>query len=337
MQVLDLNELLAKFTKLLGRILGENVRVHSEFGPALPSIKADAGMIEQIVMNLAVNARDAMPAGGALTIRTEMQDFGAAEVSRHPGSREGSFVCLSVSDAGSGIAPENMARIFEPFFSTKGPGKGTGLGLATVFGIAQQHGGWVGVSSQPGAGTTFRVFLPATAEQLAPADANPGKKIRGGGEKILVVEDDAALREVVTEILLGEGYSVLGAGSGPAARQAWKKDFRSIDLLLADMLVPGAETGLELAGVFRKEKPELKVVLMSGYTTQLVSSEMLSSKRLTFLRKPFLPHVLAEMVRASLDAREPLKINNGATVDGSASHGNQGSEKVEFEHAKAMS
>jgi two-component system, cell cycle sensor histidine kinase and response regulator CckA len=302
MQVLNLNDLIVAFTKLIGRILGEDIRVQNELAPKLPPVKGDPGMIEQILMNLAVNARDAMPAGGRIIIGTELQEIDAAQVELNPRVREGRFVCLTVRDTGTGIAPGNMSRIFEPFFTTKGVGKGTGLGLATVFGIAGQHKGWVDVSSKVNVGTTFRVFLPVTSDKITAPDATACKKVRGGGEKILVVEDDKAVRDVITEMLQRHGYAVVEADSGVAARQIWAQEGRDIALLLTDMVMPGGVTGLELAELLRLQKPGLKVVLTSGYSSQLVSSDVALSKKISLLKKPFSSQILAETVRRSLDA-----------------------------------
>ncbi len=300
MQVLNLNDLIATFTKLLRRILGEDIRLLNELAPELPAIRADPGMMEQILMNLAVNARDAMPAGGQLIISTELRVLDAAGVASNPKMREGRFVCLSVRDTGTGITPENMSRIFEPFFTTKAAGKGTGLGLATVFGIAQQHEGWVDVTTEVGAGTTFHVFLPATQEAVAAPDEAATQKIRGGGEKILVVEDDESLRRVVSEVLQKQGYVVVEADSGISARQVWAKEADNIDLLLTDVVLPGGLTGLDLAQELRLQKPGLKVVLSTGYSSQLLSTETALLQKLFFLEKPYASQKLAETVRQCL-------------------------------------
>ena len=301
-QVLDLNHLLATFTKLLSRMLGEHIHVVNEFAQALPPIKADAGMIEQIIMNLAVNARDAMPEGGRIIIRTELQVIDAAGLKSNPKARLGRFACLSVEDIGTGISPEDMSRIFEPFFTTKGAGKGTGLGLATVFSIAQQHNGWVDVSSQLGVGSAFRVFLPVTTESIPATHGAAHTDIRGRGERILLAEDDKALRAVMAKILQRQGYAVLEADSGISARQVWIEEEQKIDLLLTDMVMTGGVNGLELAEMLRLEKPGLKVVLTSGFSSQLVGGDLLSAQKLLFLKKPFSSQRLAEAVRQSLDA-----------------------------------
>jgi two-component system, cell cycle sensor histidine kinase and response regulator CckA len=309
MQILNLNDQLGNFTKLLGRMLGENIRMVTDFSTAFIPIEADPGMVEQIVMNLAVNARDAMPDGGRLIIRTELQEIDASGARENPNAREGHFACITVEDTGTGIAPENMGRIFEPFFTTKGVGKGTGLGLATVFGIAEQHKGWVDVSSQVGVGTTFRVFLPLTTGKVVTHDTTSRKKIRGGGEKILLAEDDRAVRSVVATTLQRQGYSVLEADSGITAREIWIKEAGAIDLLLTDIVMTGGVTGVELAEALRTEQPGLKIVLMSGYSSQLISNDVAASKNFRFLKKPFTPQILAETVRLALDAGELLATN----------------------------
>jgi signal transduction histidine kinase/CheY-like chemotaxis protein len=300
MQVLNLNDLIAAFTKLLRRMLGESVVILNEFGKDLPAIEADPGMIEQILMNLAVNARDAMPSGGQLVIRTETRTVNTAEAQlrRRAG---GVYVCLTVSDAGGGILPEHMARIFEPFFTTKRAGKGTGLGLTTVFGIVEQHKGWVEVSSQVGKGTVFRVFLPATTGKVADANVPAQEETAGGGEKILVTEDDAALRGVVAEILQKRGYAVFEAESGVEAQQRWLGRSGEIDLLVADMITTGGVTGMELAEKLRLENPGLKVILISGYSAELPSSDVAMKKNMIVLKKPFAPQELADTVRRCLD------------------------------------
>jgi len=300
-QVLNLNDVVGTFAKLLRRILGEDIRVATNFAAKLPAIKADPGMVEQVLMNLVVNARDAMPSGGQLTISTDPVIIDAASTELDSRRRPGTFVCLSVMDTGCGIAPENISRIFEPFFTTKGVGKGTGLGLATVFGIAEQHHGWIEVSSKLNAGTTFRLFLPSTTEAVVSPDTAARRKIRGGGEKILVVEDDKSVRSVIKETLQRQGYMVVEADSGPHALEVWLTEGRDISLLLTDMVMPGGMTGLELVDALRVHNPELKVVLASGYSLPLLPANAARSKNLVILKKPFSTRKLAETVRDSLD------------------------------------
>jgi two-component system cell cycle sensor histidine kinase/response regulator CckA len=302
MQLLDLNDLTASFTKMLRRIVGENIRVQNDFAPTPPVIKADPGMIEQVLMNLAVNARDAMPNGGQLIIATEVAVIDQDRAKLDPRMHTGQFVCLSVRDTGAGIAPENISRIFEPFFTTKGVGHGTGLGLATVFGIAKQHNGWVDVSSEVGVGTIFRVFLPLSSENIAAPDLAVGQKALAGTEKVLLVEDEEAVRDVVHQILESYGYSVVEADSGVAAQKIWAENRGQIDLLITDLVMPGGLTGLELIDLLRVQKPELKAMLTSGYSSNSGRGDPARAKGITFLHKPFSMRVLAETVRKCLDA-----------------------------------
>jgi PAS domain S-box-containing protein len=302
MQPLDLNELTASFTKMLRRIVGEHIAMRTDFASTTPQIKADPGMIEQVLMNLAVNARDAMPNGGQIIIRTEVAVIDAAHAKLDSRVHAGRFACLSVRDTGTGISPENMARIFEPFFTTKGVGKGTGLGLATVFGIAKQHNGWIDVSSEVGVGTVFRVYLPINSDDFVAPNPAAGQKLRGGAEKILVVEDDPNVREVVLLLLEHQGYAVRVADSAISAQKIWSEQGGQFDLLLTDMVMPGGLNGLELGALLRAQKPGLKLILCSGYSEELADAGVVEEKDFTFLHKPFSGRVLAETVRKCLDA-----------------------------------
>ena len=302
MQLLDLNDLTSSFSRMLRRIVGENIRVQNDLAAVVPAIQADPGMIEQVLMNLAVNARDAMPNGGRLIIGTELVAVDEAEAKLNPRKRVGRFACLSVRDTGTGIAPENMPRIFEPFFTTKGVGKGTGLGLATVFGIAEQHKGWVEVASTVGVGTTFRVFLPISAEGAAAATAVAPPKTRGGTERILLVEDEQGVRDILFHSLANFGYAVVAADSGISALKIWQDRSGQFDLLVTDMVMPGGFTGLDVINLLRAEKPALKVLLMSGYSQELAHGELAGATDIFFLHKPFPTRVLAETVRKCLDS-----------------------------------
>ncbi|HTI98022.1 MAG TPA: ATP-binding protein [Dongiaceae bacterium] len=301
-RLLDLKEVMGNMTKMLQRLIGENIRLHFEPPAALPAINGDAGMIEQVIMNLVVNARDAMVHGGTLTLKLKTETIAPDRVQLHPQSRPGSFVCIEVTDTGSGMSPETQARIFEPFFTTKEVGKGTGLGLATVYGIVKQHEGWIEVNSEVGVGTTFQIFLPASEtaipaarppETAAPA---PATQIRGGKETVLIVEDEAVLRDLANLILQEQGYRTLQAGNGIEALRVWEREQNNIDLLLTDMMMPEGMSGKELAERLQKEKTGLKVVCVSGYSVEDVDHQ-----HITFLQKPYTRFSLAKTVRDCLD------------------------------------
>jgi signal transduction histidine kinase/CheY-like chemotaxis protein len=300
-KVLDLNTVLQNLSNMLPRLLGEDVVLETNYMANLPRIEADTGMLEQVVMNLAVNARDAMPKGGRLTLSTASLEIGKDYASRHPDSRPGTFTCLTVTDTGCGMDAKTLERIFEPFFTTKEVGKGTGLGLATVYGILKQHQGWIEVESEVKAGTTFKVYFPAAAGALSTSDTTiiPGK-VRGGKETILLVEDEPVVRELVREILNTYEYKVIEAESGIDALRVWDQFDGKIDLLLTDMVMPEGLNGRELADQLKKRHPELKVIFSSGYSAESLGREM--SDDTAFLPKPYLPPQLAQMVRQCLDA-----------------------------------
>jgi PAS domain S-box-containing protein len=303
-RIIDMNAVLANLTKLLHRLLGDDVALESNFAGNLPPVDADVGMIDQIIMNLSVNARDAMPKGGRLNISTSLINIDDAYAQQHPDARPGRFVCLIVSDTGCGMDRATLARIFEPFFTTKEVGKGTGLGLATVYGIVKQHQGWIEVTSQPGAGTTFKVYFPASDKpvEIAAEKAGPEDKVRGGHETILVVEDEPVLRELARMILKDYEYQVLEAATGQEALQVWHKHKGQIDLLLTDMVMPEGMTGRELADKLRREKPALKVIYTSGYSSDVMGHEN-ATRDIKFLQKPYPPPELAQLVRECLDVR----------------------------------
>ncbi len=302
---LDLNDTAAQMTRMLQRILGEDIALRSEYSPALPHIHADAGMIEQIILNLAVNARDAMPGGGKLTIRTRLEKSRPAESTQTPAQPH---VCLSVTDTGSGIAPEILPRIFEPFFTTKEVGKGTGLGLATVYGIVQQHHGEITVQSEPGKGTTFNVCFPAVgAPDAGPKSAPVRPVLPWGDETILLVEDELSLRTFVCDLLQRCGYTVREAESGPAALKIWSEQRDHIQLVLTDIIMPENLNGIDLGRRLLAEKPALKVIYMSGYTGNLEGRHTTLVEGVNFIRKPFKPEVIAEIIRKNLDDRTAEK------------------------------
>ncbi len=301
-RVLDLNTVIHNLTRMLQRLIGENIRLEACCGAGLPAIEADAGMIEQVIMNLSVNARDAMPKGGQLLITTSSRPIDNAYVDQHPEARTGDFVVLAVTDNGLGMSRQTLSRIFEPFFTTKEVGKGTGLGLATVYGIIKQHEGWVEVESEENVGTTFRVYFPATAKPLdAAPDRAAGKTaVRGGSETILLVEDEPVLRELARVILNDYRYNVLEAATGHEALRVFNDHGGKVDLLLTDMVMPEGMTGRELAEELKSRKPDLRVVFTSGYSTEIMGDDNALRDTL-FLQKPYPPPLLAKTVRECLD------------------------------------
>jgi PAS domain S-box-containing protein len=303
LQVIDLNEVVKNVSKLLRRILGEDISLEVTFSPGLSSTKADLGMIEQILLNLAVNSRDAMPKGGKLRISTSIVVIDDAQARQNPEASPGRFVCLTFADTGSGIAPEHLPRIFEPFFTTKEMDRGTGLGLATVYGIIKQHQGWIQVASQIGEGTTFQVFLTACNEKSGPLTVASGEqRVIGGTETILVVEDELPLLKLIHHILESHGYKVLESNTGKAALENWEQRRRKIDLLLTDMVLPDGMTGPELAHTLQASKPDLKVIYTSGYDTQKLAKDLALTDGSNFIQKPFHARKLAETVYDCLNS-----------------------------------
>ena len=302
---LDLNEIVTNMSKMLGRILGEDIALQTNYWPEPPRITGDSGMMEQVLLNLAVNARDAMPAGGRLSLRIAVVEMPVPLGSEPGQARAGRFVCLTVSDTGCGIAPENLDRIFEPFFTTKEIGKGTGLGLATVYGIVKQHGGWIEVESQVGQGATFRVYLPETPGATKPAEAAPAKiHMRGGTETILVVEDEQPVRELACGLLQAQGYRILAAESGVRALEVWRTHRSEIALLLTDLVMPDCLSGRELVEQIWAEAPALKVIFTSGYSADVAGEDWILQRGLNYLQKPYRPRQLVQAVRDCLDASE---------------------------------
>jgi signal transduction histidine kinase len=300
---LDLNAVLVDFGQMLPRLLGEDITLSTNYAEKLPAIEADEGMVEQVMMNLAVNARDAMPKGGSLTISTHLVEINESYVRQHSESHPGTFIVLSVEDTGCGMDATVLGRIFEPFFSTKEVGRGTGLGLATVYGIMKQHQGWVEVTSTVGTGTTFRVFFPALPSVAVETDDQNDSLMmaQGGREIILLVEDEPVLRELVAKVLEDYDYRVLQAESGVEALKVWDEYEGNVDLLLTDMVMPGGVSGAELAQRLRQRKSDLRVIYTSGYSSEVVGRNF-SENDPVFLAKPYRPPQLAQRVRRCLDA-----------------------------------
>ncbi len=299
-KTLDLNRLLQGLENTLQRLLGESSAVKFNLSQHTPSVRADAAMMEQAIVNLAVNARESMPRGGHFSIATAQVEINQKDLEQKPERRAGRFSCLTVVDTGCGFDPANLNRLFEPFFSAKG--KGMGMGLATVYGIVKQHNGWIEVTSQPGQGTTFKIFLPG---EIKPAQTvkTPPPGVSGGDERILLVEDEPGLCVMVESILRRYGYTVFTAPHGIEALQLWKQQKGQFDLLLTDMVMPEGVTGQQLAEKLKAQNPALKVIYSSGYSADLVSEEGIDlCEGQNFLQKPYHPQKLAQTVRNCLDA-----------------------------------
>ncbi|MGO8698931.1 MAG: PAS domain S-box protein [Limisphaerales bacterium] len=297
---LEMNALVYNLLNMLRRLLGEHIEIMTQFSAEANWLSADEGMIEQVVMNLCINARDAMAGGGRLTIATAEVEIETNAATTHPDARSGCFACLSVSDTGCGMDETVLGKIFEPFFTTKEVGKGTGLGLATVYGIVKQHEGWVEVESAVGQGSSFRVYFPAAKPSAGQAISSPTEEIEGGSETILLVEDEAYVRRLVAQSLRTLGYSVLEASDGLEALKAWQAHHEKIALLFTDTLMPGKRTGLDLAVEFKKKKGSLKIVSSSGYSPVQAPCS-LPAGEITYLPKPYTPAALAKVVRGCLD------------------------------------
>ncbi len=304
-KALLLNDVISNLTKMLHRIIGEDIQLQCLYGAGLPHVLADPGMVEQVLVNLVVNARDAMPGGGLLSIATTKVTLDETSANRTREALPGEYVCVTVQDSGVGIAPENLSRIFEPFFTTKKVGQGTGLGLATVYGIAKQHQGWVEVTSQPGAGAAFRVYFPCVAAPAqAAAPAPEDTPLPRGTETILLVEDDEAVRVTTRCALERFGYKVEEAACAREALERWEHCKNDVALLLTDIVMPGGLNGRELAEKLQAAEPRLKVILMSGYSEEIAGkdTEYFRRTRIHFLTKPCSTKNLIETIRTSLDA-----------------------------------
>jgi len=299
---IDLNETLANSLAMMERLTGECIKLDFQPGANLPAIQADDGMIEQVVMNLSINARDAMPDGGQIRIATALASVDRPATPLDPEERHGEFVCLTVTDTGCGMDTQVLTRIFEPFFTTKAPGKGTGLGLATVLSIIRQHKGWLEVESQPGQGTTFKLFFPASQQPAGrTAAADDDGEMKRGRETILVAEDEDPLREMIAELLEYQGYKVLTARSGRHALEVWAAANREVDLLVTDMIMPEGILGGELAELLLAQKPGLKVIFTSGYSPDMAGKDISLVEGINFMAKPYSIGKMAQLVRQCLD------------------------------------
>jgi nitrogen-specific signal transduction histidine kinase/CheY-like chemotaxis protein len=305
-QIVDLNQITSEVAKIVGRVIGESIQLEIIAAPSLGHAKVDPGQIDQLLMNLAVNARDAMPKGGRLTIATANAEIDAEFAGRHPGASPGAYVALRVTDTGSGIPPEVLPHIFEPFFTTKPLGKGTGLGLSTVFGIVKQSGGHITIDSRPGAGTTVTSYFPRVNPPAAPKES-PARSDRAGeaAETILLVEDDLAVRELARRTLEARGYTVLAARDVADAISLERTHRKPIHLLLSDIVMPEMN-GPDLAQRLVRRRPDMQVLYMSGFAHHLAVAPDATSPRTAFLQKPFTPEALALKVGALLARRGDL-------------------------------
>jgi CheY-like chemotaxis protein len=301
-RVLDLNEVVEGMEQMLRRVLPADIKVTTKLDRSLGWVNADPGQLEQVLMNLIVNARDAMPEGGDLVIETRDARLDDADDTECPGAPAGDYVTLSVRDTGFGIAEPLQSRIFEPFFTTKEYGKGTGLGLSTAHGIITQSGGYIAVRSEPGLGATFKVYLPLVQSEPDTNVANaPVSTVTRGAETILLVEDDDAVRTTATRILERAGYTIYAAADGGEALAIHDKIGHSIDLLLTDMIMPEMSGG-ELTIRIREREPNVAVLVMSGYTEQTSLRQRLVDSGSAFIQKPFTPEELTAKVREALNA-----------------------------------
>jgi signal transduction histidine kinase len=311
--ILDLNSVVADMEKMLRRVIGEHIRMETDLAPDLWPVEADPTQIEQIIVNLAVNARDAMPNGGWLTIETSNVFLDEDYAAGHLGVEPGEHVLLAISDTGFGMSDEVQARIFEPFFTTKEMGKGTGLGLATVYGIVKQSGGHIWVYSEPGQGTTFKIYLPCAVEAIATSFRdNQTNHLLRGTETILLVEDEPAVRELATLILQEQGYKVLEAANGQEALRLSQEHNEKIQLLLTDVVMPGMG-GKELAEQLDQTRSDLKILFMSGYADSIIAHHGVLELDIPFMEKPFSSHTLTYKVREVLDGSNNGEIGEGTT------------------------
>jgi PAS domain S-box-containing protein len=299
-RILDLNMVIADLGKMLRRLIGEDIQVEIRPGASLWKVKADPMQIEQVIMNLAVNARDAMPGGGKLALETANVRLDEDYARRHVGAQAGEFAMLAVSDTGSGISADILPHIFEPFFTTKEQGKGTGLGLPTVYGIVKQSGGFVWVYSEVGHGSVFKVYLPRSGEAAEPSRDELGPRPEQGSENLLVVEDEEAVREATCEYLGSRGYMVLQGKNGAEALEVLERFGGKVHLLITDVIMPGM-SGAELGKKVREMRPDTRVLYISGYTENTVVQRGIEAAS-GFLQKPFMLSALGQKVREVLDA-----------------------------------
>ncbi len=301
---LDLNRVVEEMRPMLERLVRESVEVRVELNAESATVYADPHQLEQVIMNLVVNARDAMPGGGRLLIETAVVELDEDSARSHLETRAGRYVMLAVSDSGGGMDEETRGRVFEPFFTTKGVGEGTGLGLSMVHGIVAQSGGYIDVASEPGVGTTFKIYLPALADAAVDAETPAAVPVLGGKETVLVVEDQAQVRDYTVEVLKAYGYRVTRAGNASEALLLCEREGLHIHLLLTDVVMPNA-SGMELAARLERSRPGIKVLFMSGYSGDVIARHGVLEEGAAFIQKPFSPEALAVKVRAVLGPPAP--------------------------------
>jgi CheY-like chemotaxis protein len=300
-KTIDLNEVVLNLDKLLRRLMDDNIEMTTHTQNAIGKVKADPAQIEQVIMNLVVNARDAMTAGGRILLETSNVDLDSDYADEHVTVKPGKYVMLAVSDSGIGMSQQTIAHIFEPFYTTKESGSGTGLGLSTVYGIVKQSGGYIWVYSEPGKGSTFKVYLPRAEDPVEQLETiqSPALQTQRGWETILLVEDEEAVRELIRTVLTEYGYDVLPARDPEHAIKLAKSYARDIHMLLTDVVMPGM-SGRELANSVSLRRPGIRVLFMSGYTDNVITTGGMLEKGLAFLQKPFSPGILVNKVREVL-------------------------------------
>jgi two-component system, cell cycle sensor histidine kinase and response regulator CckA len=308
--VINLNALIDEFSKMLGRLIGEDIEFVFTAGENLGRIKADPGLLEQVIMNLAVNARDAMPRGGTFSIQTSNVEVDKPCAAAHAPMKCGAYVLLSVTDTGCGIDSQTLPRIFEPFFTTKEPGKGTGLGLSIVYGAVKQSGGYIFVNSQPDRGTTFEIFLPVTVEGLTAREVTAPPASMRGSETILVAEDEPALQDLIRLVLTKAGYTVLAARNGAEALSLLGSINGAADLLITDVVMPGGMEGRQLADAVSAIRPGIRLLFMTGYAGEKLIDPVLASGN-ALITKPFDSGLLLRKVRETLDRKERARGASG--------------------------
>ncbi|HEX5575483.1 MAG TPA: ATP-binding protein, partial [Gemmatimonadales bacterium] len=304
LELLDLNELVRKWEPVLRRLMGEDCSVHMKLSAEPTLVRADPGQLEQVLLNLAINARDAMPRGGAITVEIFRTELSGGYARLKPGTsvRPGEYAVLAVSDTGHGMDRETLSHIFEPFFTTKGQGKGTGLGLSTVYGIVKQSDGYVWAYSEPGQGTTFKIYLPLRAGAVVVEPKSEGPELTRRGECILLVEDDVPVRSMMKRSLVEAGYRVVEAGTAAAALERFTDNNVVISLVLTDVVMPGG-SGRELADRIAELRPETPVLFTSGYTDGDIQRRGLLTPGMAFIQKPVTPEALVRAVQALLADR----------------------------------